>query len=354
MIFPIKQAFCGIIYDSSLFTYINFIKHVIEPTLCQLYFRSDSDSVSSIDESEILNCPSCSVIFSSNIELLKHKIVCDPQGVYEACPQCGKVVQKEKLVRHQLLHKTERKKIQFTCQTCNKTFSSRQNLQIHTDKVHNCRSVQYPCDVCGKEFSTKYRAEYHKKTIHLKHFNLHCDQCSRGFVYLTELTAHVSKVHDKNRITYVCPYNECSRSFQSKSSLQYHQQISHTTVKPEYICAQCGKVFPHVSLYRRHLTRHNQTKKFSCDLCDNRYSSKHGMEIHRRSHTGERPFVCEHCGNSFTARKFLSVHMVVHTKERPFECTMCGRSFTQKGSLNIHVKKEHSEKSNIGNNLSTV
>ncbi|XP_066254725.1 zinc finger protein 253-like isoform X36 [Euwallacea similis] len=286
-------------------------------------------------------CPLCNSLFRSNVDLLKHKIICDPAALYESCNACAKFIRKEKMENHIKRHGIKRKKQQHSCDKCGKSFNSRQYLKIHIEVVHDAKNVQYPCDVCGKIFSTKYRATYHKKTIHLKDFNMYCEQCGRGFLHLTELTTHVRKVHDKEVTTFACHFEHCNKRFRANASLQYHLQIEHSDVQNQHICLTCNKTFNHISLYRRHLTRHSDAKRFKCDLCGNRYTAKHAMEIHRRSHTGERPFMCEICGSSFTAMKFLTVHKVVHSEERPFICKVCGKSFTQKGTLNLHEKKEH-------------
>ncbi|KAH1003740.1 hypothetical protein HUJ04_003610 [Dendroctonus ponderosae] len=290
---------------------------------------------------ESQECPLCNRVFPSNVALLKHKIVCDPTCLYKICKVCNKFIKKTKLDRHIAWHKVKRKTQLYSCEKCDKTFRSLQYLKLHREKVHENKGIQYPCDVCGKRFSTKYRAEYHKKTIHLKDFNVHCEQCGRGFLYLTELTTHVRRVHDKEVNIFYCTVANCRRGFRSNAALKYHLQTEHSDNKPQHICAQCNKTFHHISLYKRHLSRHTDIKRFSCDTCGNQYTSKHTLEIHLRTHTGERPFVCEHCGNSFTARKFLKVHLVVHTKEKPYACLQCSKTFTQKGSLNIHVKKDH-------------
>ncbi|XP_029932859.1 zinc finger protein 316-like [Myripristis murdjan] len=78
----------------------------------------------------------------------------------------------------------------------------------------------------------------------------------------------------------------------------------------KYVCEDCGKGFPFLSVMKRH----------------------------RLTHTGERTQHCGQCGMSFIRRSHLRRHELLHSGLRPFACQLCGRQFSRRAHLNTHMK----------------
>ena len=52
--------------------------------------------------------------------------------------------------------------------------------------------------------------------------------------------------------------------------------------------------------------------KFTCDVCQKRFSFKCNLKAHMLIHSGARPFECYFCKKSFAYKHVLKRHMNVH------------------------------------------
>lgn len=74
--------------------------------------------------------------------------------------------------------------------------------------------------------------------------------------------------------------------------------------------------------------------------CDKRFTKTWNLLDHVRMHEGIRPFQCPHCPKSFTQKGNLKKHQIQHTistlKERKrFKCHICGKGYTEKYNLEV-------------------
>ena len=96
-----------------------------------------------------------------------------------------------------------------------------------------------------------------------------------------------SNVGQDNKRRYVCPYENCTKSYGKSSHLRSHLTW-HTGIKP-FVCkeAGCGKGFTRSDELNRHI----------------------------RTHTGEKPFECVQCTKKFSRSDHLTKHLATHTKQ---------------------------------------
>lgn len=52
--------------------------------------------------------------------------------------------------------------------------------------------------------------------------------------------------------------------------------------------------------------------KFTCDVCQKRFSFKCNLKAHMLIHSGARPFECNICKKAFAYKHVLKRHMIVH------------------------------------------
>ncbi len=50
-------------------------------------------------------------------------------------------------------------------------------------------------------------------------------------------------------------------------------------------------------------------KRYTCEVCQKRFSTAWYVRVHRKSHSGERPYVCHNCGKGFMLPNVLQVHL---------------------------------------------
>ncbi|KAF8771636.1 Zinc finger protein 83 like protein [Argiope bruennichi] len=70
----------------------------------------------------------------------------------------------------------------YTCEVCNKLFTSVEGLKRHCSTHTN--EKPFLCDICGKAFSHKSKLNIHHN-VHTKEKQFKCDECGKGFSHKT-------------------------------------------------------------------------------------------------------------------------------------------------------------------------
>lgn len=110
------------------------------------------------------------------------------------CSKCPAVFTKvNTLIYHMTLHD---QKAAFTCEICNYSTATEDNLSIHS-LLHNLTESQtavgynfnYTCHKCPAGFSKRTRLEKHL-SLHGAHYNWKCDKCDYSVRYAATLVKH--------------------------------------------------------------------------------------------------------------------------------------------------------------------
>ncbi|XP_052088474.1 zinc finger protein 184-like [Mytilus californianus] len=245
------------------------------------------------------------------------------------------------------------------CKICGKLYKLSYPFINHMFKVHNI-------DVSANFEKTNEK------------FSLFCDTCNKGFKYKSDLERH-HDTHMDDRL-YECEI--CNITYKSKSNLTDHMKIKHCDTA-KYTCAVCSLTFPSKWKYEMHLVSHSDAKNFVCNQCGKEYKYFHTLADHLKKHVNENSNLCQFCGQGFKSRgqlkhhmkekfgdeihtkviechdcqvcgknfltgKNLRRHMISHTDERNYECTVCGQKFKQgahlKGHMGIHEREEEKKR----------
>ena len=151
----------------------------------------------------------------------------------------------------------------YTCNTCNKIYSSHDCLQKHLI-IH--KEKKYSCDFCGSTFFYFGNLKVHRRT-HTGEKPFGCKFCNKKFAQQTNKKKH-ERSHSGEK-PYACIF--CDKKFNHWSNRMRHEKV-HTGVKP-FACKYCDKAFLHSSNLKnhemqRHLVRltHSQTNETSCEV----------------------------------------------------------------------------------------
>ena len=76
-----------------------------------------------------------------------------------------------------------------------------------------------------------------------------------------------------------------------------------------------------------------------CNLCHKKFSRSCHLRRHMTIHNNEKKFKCNQCNRCFNRKDILVNHKATHSKIKPHNCEKCKKSFTRKGSYFRHLKK---------------
>ncbi|XP_056138705.1 zinc finger protein 423 isoform X2 [Lampris incognitus] len=176
----------------------------------------------------------------------------------QSCPQCNKedFETQEALLQHLTVHYTTTS-TQYVCESCDKQFSSVDDLQKHLLDMHTF--VLYHCTLCQEVFDSKVSIQVH---LAVKHSNekkmFRCTACTWDFRKETDLQLHVKHNHLGQSSALAgglgtglkprkCIF--CGETFGTEVELQCHI----TTHSKKFNCRFCGKAFHAITLLERHL-----------------------------------------------------------------------------------------------------
>uniref|UniRef100_A0A1S4GZK5 C2H2-type domain-containing protein n=1 Tax=Anopheles gambiae TaxID=7165 RepID=A0A1S4GZK5_ANOGA len=207
--------------------------------------------------------------------------------------------------------------------------------------------VRFKCETCPKSFDTKQKLEKHNR-IHQPNgggaagLEFKCRMCDKTFRTKSTLICH-EKVHGESGLGSSCSCVECGKVFATEEKLQVHRRL-HTGEKP-YQCKVCLKCFNHQSNLIVHARIHDKVKQaLKCARCSKVLDSEERLAVHMRLHTGEKPYKCSYCDKRFNHKSTVSTHeKAAHIAANSYRCGRCHKTFNQKCQLQYHEKlqEEH-------------
>lgn len=118
------------------------------------------------------------------------------------------------------------------------------------------------CRFCGKEQQDAFRMRQHELSIHIDISELTpdqiyvCDMCGRLFKTKTSISSHFIRAHTPKTETFPCP--TCGKVLAHQTALYMHERVH---VKTTNICQYCSKSFNRKSLLKSHIEiTHLRTK----------------------------------------------------------------------------------------------
>ncbi|XP_056273043.1 zinc finger protein 423 isoform X2 [Pseudoliparis swirei] len=221
--------------------------------------RLGGDSTPSMGSNGDYPCNQCDLRFSSFESFQAHlKSHLEMLLRRQSCPQCNKedFESQEALLQHLTVHYTTTS-TQYVCESCDKQFSSVDDLQKHLLDMHTF--VLYHCTLCQEVFDSKVSIQVHLAVKHSNEKKLfRCTACAWDFRKESDLQIHVKHNHLGQRSGLPgglgaglkprkCIF--CGETFGTEVELQCHI----TTHSKKFTCRFCGKAFQAMTLLERHL-----------------------------------------------------------------------------------------------------
>jgi len=210
----------------------------------------------------IYACEECGRQFNSKHNVFKHLNEIHLKIKYE-CDQCDyKAGQKSGLVRHQLAKHGDGVRY-LKCHLCPKTYKWDADLKRHIDKHSNNK---FQCDSCEKEFAEKRNLQSHIKAAHLNlTHKCRVETCDYEASSLQNLRVHEANIHDVTK-KFKCKF--CEYETARKSDLNRHLSVKHLEVD-KIQCSMCN----YQTVRKDQLILHQKKVHINCNIC-NKYRSK--------------------------------------------------------------------------------
>ncbi|XP_045768570.1 zinc finger protein 2-like [Maniola jurtina] len=270
---------------------------------------------------------------------LKKKNPCLKKKKQFSCSKCLKTFRKLKTLRAHAKVCSATIKSEFACSQCTEGFDSEHDLKLHS-AIH-VKGSPWKCVECDKEFTDRSRFRRHIRIHMASTRRWACNTCGKAFGELSALRRH-ARIHTGELKEKTIQCKQCDKKFADKNQLREHN-ARHTGERP-CTCDVCEKSFPSPRLLASHRRVHSDHMPYACAYCDKRFRMKATLITHHRTHTGERPYTCTTCGKSFIQASNLNLHIRVHTGEKPYSCDVCGRGFASGSRLAVHARVHTGEK----------
>lgn len=308
-----------------------------------------------IETAKTQTCDQCQSNFANKKLLRRHKRIVHSENPPHVCKECGRSCRgPAELVIHQRIHSKEKP---FICD-CGKTFAQKSQLNDHVHKVHYLKRIgSNVCQICGQVLASGRAVKRHVIQVHSR-----IEKCHQKFgikkpeeEVTDSVEEEVSKSLSPSDRIYICPEQECGKSFKSGGSLKLHA-VCHTG-KKEFPCPHCGKEFSQQSHLNVHVqTLHLGAKPHMCSVCGKQFSIKSNLKKHLKMHERKRLEEIDEEGdgqilrvetfgldqNSVVTIEKVSVEVKLETDFR-FICEVCGQAFIDESNLASHSRSHENQ-----------
>ncbi|QQP38786.1 Zinc finger protein 184like, partial [Caligus rogercresseyi] len=174
-----------------------------------------SESKLTDKKKEGLSCQLCHHRVRGPLMLSKHMQSIHGLKQEVNCGKCGELFESysDLSAHNRLLHNNK----SAPCQFCGKLFESRPSLEVHISVVHEGKPQpkEFLCETCSRTFSSRQLLQTHSR-CHSSDKKITCKICGKAFNHTK--AAHSS--NDISLISYDCKF--CGKSFKDKSNLKNH------------------------------------------------------------------------------------------------------------------------------------
>ncbi|XP_031634974.1 zinc finger protein 91-like [Contarinia nasturtii] len=295
-----------------------------------------------IDENFDMKCDHCDTIFTGFHDARRHyKMFHNEEKGYLKC--CNVKLRELWIVSDHI--KSHLDPTSFSCDQCDKTFTTRVILVQHKRRHRLTLNKNFVCDYCGKCVRDKDAMLRHMFTNHVDVEPTHeCNICHKKFRLPQLLKNHFYSVHREKKVIFVCDI--CGKAFHVKFHLDKHMLNKHTDKSERLIerkqCEYCGEwLLTKSGIFYHHQKHTSGIQK--CDQCQMEFSNRVALLGHIRQYHREHKFKCGYCNKTFAIGSALKKHEESHTRHNTYPCRFCSKVFSVISSRQTHTKRNHAE-----------
>ena len=271
--------------------------------LCPYKAYSRSQLAKHLKSSHVkdVNCRLCDSAFYTEEDLRRHQTRHENEENKFPCKKCGKYFMKfERLTLHLATVNCDVKLLQ--CPNCSKMVAReklKRHLVTHDDTLY--------CKTCTRRFLTKDKMMLHKAKCELGQTKVKCRDCDLLFPSNNDRTRHQFQVHNIN--AQLCTL--CGKKCNGLRDLQIHMK-SHNS--KELACKHCEKKFKsehHLERHDRRMHQSDYEKRYQCSYpdCTRAFLNRQSLESHMNCHLGLKPYQCDVCETRFQNISNKAAHM---------------------------------------------
>ncbi|KAK3099790.1 hypothetical protein FSP39_009683 [Pinctada imbricata] len=207
--------------------------------------------------------PGCNKSYARAAHLSRHKLVTHTKFAILEKFKCTEDGCTEEFSTKQNLKKHVKRKHEITryqCpeEGCLRSFLKHQHLKVHMTEHTGVNSFSCPHEGCGKSFQIPSRLKRHLKTH--KGYTCKAEGCGDTFTTWTLLRKHVAQEHAS---AHTCP--ECNKVFSQKQWLKMHVKL-HQKSREMYVCPRedCGRSYLDQRNLAAHIRSYHENIRFPC------------------------------------------------------------------------------------------
>ena len=235
--------------------------------------------------------------------------------------------------------------------------AQKSNTIIKLEQEAECSSI-----VSEEIFLKKAKVKLDRDFTNREKF---CPYCLKSFskTKARDRENHIKMIHE-NKTDGKFNCTMCEKSYMSKTAVDYHVDVTHTSQRQEFKCELCDKTFTHDKNVKRHLLTHTSPKEIHvCTFCQSIFLRKDYLKIHiKKFHVfveydvdmaeqfkqDSKTYKCKICEEVFIGEE-ANMELVSHIaskckKGRRFPCDECTKDFSNKYNLNQHENNVHNQK----------
>ena len=170
-------------------------------------------------------------------------------------------------------------------------------------------TTRFQCSVCRRLLANNSSLKRHN-LLHTGERPFKCSTCNRTFVQ-----QHHCQKHE---LTHFEIRQQGGGSVSSSVSSSSENEVK------VHKCSVCNMQFAGIRSLKHHLSIHDTSRPFRCDVCGMRFLKKIHHAYHMQTHS-ERKYICRYCNKKFNRQEHLDRHMLLHFHNDSYTNTVTGQ-----------------------------